>query len=343
MLLVDELQLRSSEQLMVNRMNDLLQTCKTLAEAYQVIALAAGELFPGQGGGLAIWHTSGQYLETVAWWGNEPLLETEFSLEDCWAMRRGQRHEVMNPETSVLCRHFVRQPKTGYLCLPLAVQGETLGLYCLEASAELDEKRSKSQGQLVMTVGEVIKVSLSNLKLREIMHEQATQDSLTGLFNRRYLHDILPRELHRAMRRNTPMCLAMLDIDHFKHINDTFGHEAGDLLLRELGMALCENVRKSDIVCRYGGEEFVLVFPDSSLEASREHLERVRASIKALHVRHGEQTVGTVTISIGIAQAPEHGRTAVELLRAADEAMYSAKHAGRGCIVAHSIPMNENV
>lgn len=302
-LMVAELQKHEREMRLVNRMIDLLQTCKTVEETYRVIALAAGELFPGQRGGLATMHASGQYLESVAGWGIEPLLESVFSLEDCWAMRRGQLHWVENPGTSVVCRHFVRSPETGYLCLPLVVQGETLGLFCLDAPVEMNAEHSSNRNQLVVTMGEGIKVSLSNLKLREILRDQATQDHLTGLFNGRYLHDTLPRELHHALRDHVPVCVAMLDLDHFKRINDTFGHEAGDLLLRELGRALRENVRKSDIVCRYGGEEFVLVLPDSPLEASRQHLEKIRILVKELQVRYGEKLLGALTVSIGFAQS----------------------------------------
>ena len=331
--LVVELQKHDREMRLINRMNDLLQACKTQEEAYQVIALAVGELFAGQSGGLAILHDSGQYLETFARWGDEPLLESVFSLEDCWAMRRGQQHEVTDPQASVICRHFVRPPKTGYLCLPLVVQGETLGLFFLDTPAGMNHEHAISWRQLVVTVGEGIKLSLSNLKLREIMREQATHDPLTGLFNRRYLDDTLPRELNHARRQNTQICIAMLDIDHFKHFNDTFGHEAGDLMLRELGHVLRENIRKSDIACRFGGEEFVLVLLDSPLEASRQHLEKICTHVKELQIRYRDQLLGTMTLSVGIVEALRHNLTADELLRAADEALYAAKHAGRDRIV----------
>ena len=194
--LVVELQKHDREMSLINRMNDLLQACKSQEEAYQVIALAVSELFAGQSGGLAILHDSGQYLETFARWGDEALLESVFSLEDCWAMRRGQQHEVSDPQVSVNCSHFVQPPNTGYLCLPLVVQGETLGLFFLDTPAGLDHEHANSWRQLVVTVGEGIKLSLSNLKLREIMREQATHDPLTGLFNRRYLDATLPRELN---------------------------------------------------------------------------------------------------------------------------------------------------
>jgi diguanylate cyclase (GGDEF)-like protein/PAS domain S-box-containing protein len=331
--LVLEMQEHDREMRLINRMNDMLQACKTQEEAYQVIALAVSELFPGQSGGLAVLNDSGQYLETFAHWGADPLMEPIFSLQDCWAMRRGQQHEVTDPQTSVICGHFVHPPKTGYLCVPLVVQGETLGLFTLDTLAEMDQDHANSRRQLVVTVGEGIKLSLSNLKLREIMHEQATHDSLTGLFNRRYLDDTLPREVSHARRQNTDMCVAMLDIDHFKQFNDTFGHEAGDVILRELGQVLHKNVRKSDIACRYGGEEFVVVLLDSPLETSHRHLEKIRSLIKEAQIRYGHQLLGTVTLSVGLVEASKDGMAAEEILRAADVALYTAKHAGRDRIV----------
>ena len=334
--LVIELQKHDNEMKLINRMNDLLQACKTQGEAYQVIELAVGNLFTGQSGGLAILHDSGQYLETFARWGDDPLLQSIFSLDDCWAMRRGQHHEVIDPQTSVVCNHFIRPPKTGYLCLPLVVQGETLGLFFLDTPSGMTNEHALSWRQLAITVGEGIKLSLSNLKLREIMREQSTHDPLTGIFNRRYLNDTLPRELNYARRQNTKTCIVMLDIDHFKQFNDTFGHEAGDLMLRELGRVLRENSRNSDIACRFGGEEFVLVLLDTSQEASRQHLDMICTQVKELQVRNSEQLLGTMTLSVGIVEASEDNLTAEELLIAADKAMYAAKHAGRDRIILFS-------
>jgi len=128
----------------------------------------------------------------------------------------------------------------------------------------------------------------------------------------------------------------MLDLDHFKRFNDTFGHGAGDSLLRELGQLLREKLRKSDISCRYGGEEFVLILPDSSLADTRQRVEQIRGLIKELKIRHGDELLGTIAVSAGIAAAPEHGSTAAELLRAADNALYAAKQAGRDCVVLYN-------
>jgi diguanylate cyclase (GGDEF)-like protein len=190
--------------------------------------------------------------------------------------------------------------------------------------------------QLGLMVGEAIKLSLSNLKLREKLREQATRDPLTGLFNRRHLEDSLSRELHRARRGKSPLCIAMLDLDHFKNFNDTFGHQAGDLLLRELGQVLREKLRKSDIACRYGGEEFVIVMPDSSLADTCQRVEEIRTLVKKLEIRYGEQLLGTITISAGIAGTREHGGiTMREFLNAADTALYAAKQAGRDRVVVY--------
>jgi len=332
--LVTELQRRDSEMQLLNRMNDLLQTCNTQEEAYQVIALLGGELFPGHNGCVAILHASGQHLETVARWGDEASVEPIFSLEDCWALRRGSFQETLTPRVG-LCRHFVPPIVTDYLCAPLIVQGEILGLLCLVGVAARRGKHQINQQQLAVMVGESIKLCLSNLKLREKLHAQATHDLLTGLFNRRYLEDTLWRELHRAHRQNSPLGVAMLDLDHFKRFNDTFGHDAGDSLLRELGRVLREKLRKSDISCRYGGEEFVLILPDSSLGDIQERVEQICGLFKELKIRHGDQLLSTVGVSAGVAAAPEHGSTAAELLRAADNALYAAKQAGRDRVVVY--------
>jgi len=226
-------------------------------------------------------------------------------------------------------------PKVGYLCLPLMVQGETFGVLSLSDRAIREGRHQSGLQQLVVTVAETIKLALSNLKLRDELRQQAVHDPLTSLFNRRYLDEALSRELHMAQRRNVPLCVVMLDIDGFKQFNDSFGHGPGDALLQEFGRVLRERLRKSDISCRYGGDEFVLVLPDSSLADAQERLEQIRIFFKGLEIHYGKQVLGRINISAGIAQTPEHGTTASELLRAVDEAMYTAKRAGGDRIVIH--------
>jgi diguanylate cyclase (GGDEF)-like protein/PAS domain S-box-containing protein len=331
---VAELKRRDEEMKSLIRLNDLLQSCTIQAEAYQVVGLVANELFAGDSGGLAISSSPIQHLEMVANWGNESPLKARFSLEDCWAIRRGQLHEVIDPAVDLLCHHFVHQPQAGYLCVPLIVKSGTVGLLCLTGAAGKAVVSSTRQ-QLAVAVCETIKLSLYNLKLREELREQATHDPLTGLCNRRYLEENLARELHRARRGNLPLCVVMLDLDNFKPFNDTFGHNAGDSILRGLAHALRENLRKSDISCRYGGDEFVLVLPDSSLADAQQRVEQIRALVKERQIRQGYSAGDMPTLSAGVAEAPKHGSTTTELLHAADNAMYAAKQAGRNRVVAY--------
>lgn len=330
---VRELRRRETDMQMLNRMTELLQMCSTQEEIYRVVALMADELFPGMNGYLAV-VGEGERLETVARWGAAPPQVAVFALEDCWAMRRGKPHEVSDPQGSLLCRHFVRRSDTSYLCVPLMVQGETLGVLCF-IGLSTGKGETGSQTSLAVTVGEDVKLSLFNLRLREKLSEQATRDPLTGLYNRRYLEESLERELHRTSREHVPLSVAMLDLDYLKQFNDTFGHEAGDRVLRELGRVFREKLRKSDISCRFGGEEFVLVLPGSALPDARQRVEQIRLLVKGLQVRHDDQVLGRLTVSGGVAASPEHGETPAELLRAADAALYSAKQAGRDRVVSY--------
>jgi diguanylate cyclase (GGDEF)-like protein/PAS domain S-box-containing protein len=321
--LVAKLKKRDQEMQLLNRMNDLLQACTTKAEAFEVITLIGGEMFSDRKGSLAISHPWDQHFEVVARWGSEVPVEAIFSWEDCWAMRRGQLHEVANPEAGLLCRHFVHPPETGYLCLPLMVHGETLGSLCL-LGGEMNGTHFADQ-QLAVAMGEGIKLALSNIELREELREQAIHDPLTGLYNRRYLEDSLARELYVAQRRNTPLCVVMLDIDHFKQINDAFGHAAGDAQLREMGRILHEHLRMSDIACRYGGDEFVLILPDSPLGDTRQRVQQILELVKEARIWHADQLLESLTVSAGVADAEEHNFIGSEILRAADDALYAAK------------------
>ncbi len=326
--LVSELQWRDSQMQLMNRMNELLQSCITRDEAYRVITLCASDLFPGHNGALAILPGKNKNLEVVARWGVETVVKSSFSLDDCWALRLGQIHEVLDLEAGLLCSHFIQPLQGGYFCLPLTVQGETLGVLTLIDNTVKTGLHPPGLKQLAVTVGETIKLSLSNLKLRDELRSQAIHDPLTGLFNRRYLDETLPRELNRAQRISAPLCVVMLDIDGFKQFNDSFGHGPGDLLLSEFADVLRKHLRKSDISCRYGGDEFVLVMPDSSIADTQQRVEQIRVFLKELQQVQQAGTGGLITLSAGIASMPEHGSTESELLRAADEAMYTAKQAG---------------
>lgn len=182
-------------------------------------------------------------------------------------------------------------------------------------------------------VGERISMALANLRLREVLRSQSIRDPLTGLFNRRFMEESFERELRRAARCGENATLLMVDIDHFKQFNDTFGHQAGDALLRGLGDFLSQRIRGQDVACRYGGEEFALILAGASGDVASKRAERLREELKELTVRHAGQTLGRVTLSIGIAVFPDHGSTVDELLRLADQALYRAKTEGRDRVI----------
>lgn len=172
-------------------------------------------------------------------------------------------------------------------------------------------------------------------RLQVALQELAVRDSLTGLYNRRYLDETLEREVSRARREGNPLALVMLDIDYFKRVNDTYGHQVGDEALRMLATTLLADVRTEDVACRYGGEEFLILLPNMPLETAIQRAEAWRQAIEELSVALGNFHI-TFTISLGVAAYPEHGKTPDDLTRCADQALYRAKHEGRNQVSVFS-------
>ncbi len=216
------------------------------------------------------------------------------------------------------------------LCLPLATQGEIFGAFHFEIPAS--EWRLPEADDLLASAesfGADLSLALGNLRLRDSLRDQSIRDPLTGLFNRRYFEETFEREIQRAVRGARPLTLLLLDLDHFKRFNDTFGHEAGDLVLKELGILLRQVFRVGDVPCRLGGEEFVVVLPDVAPDAIRPRVEELATRLRNRDLQLRKQPLGRVTLSAGLAGMPEHGTTPAELLQAADLALYAAKRGGR--------------
>jgi diguanylate cyclase (GGDEF)-like protein len=193
-------------------------------------------------------------------------------------------------------------------------------------------------------VGERISLALANLRLREVLRTQSIRDPLTGLFNRRYMEESLERELRRAMRNEQTVALLMLDIDHFKRFNDTFGHQAGDTLLRTLGDFLSQRTRGQDVACRFGGEEFALILAGAGSDDAVKRSRLLREELQQLSVSHSGQVLGRITFSIGIATYPGNAASTERLIRAADGALYRAKAEGRDriCVATNSPESHEH-
>jgi len=185
----------------------------------------------------------------------------------------------------------------------------------------------------IRDITERVQAQNALLKSQALLRELSVRDHLTGLFNRRYLEETLERELLRASRKGLSLGIMMLDVDDFKQFNDNFGHAAGDAVLRELGDLLLGHFRGEDIACRYGGDEFIIVLLDVSLEMTRERAERLCEHARHVNIQFERQDLEAVTFSVGVAVFPEGGSTSAEILKAADTALYRAKHEGRGRVV----------
>ena len=173
--------------------------------------------------------------------------------------------------------------------------------------------------------------------LQTLLTQQVNCDPLTGLYNRRYLTETMGRELSRCMREGQPLSLLMIDIDYFKLVNDTYGHQAGDEVLKQLGAILVQEMRGSDLACRYGGEEFLVLFPNMSLQAAEARAEQYRQKVENASLGFGEFQI-SMRLSIGVAGFPGHATTPDGLIQAADRALYEAKRQGRNRVVVQSNP-----
>lgn len=194
---------------------------------------------------------------------------------------------------------------------------------------ELSESNERLQQKLVEIT-----------RLQAQLNEQALRDPLTGLFNRRYLETIVPHELTRCARDGSSLALMMIDIDHFKSVNDRFGHQGGDEVLKALAALLTETVRASDVACRFGGEEFLLLLPSIAAHNAMERADQWRERFAQLEV-HSNGAVIHSTLSIGVAMHPEDGADLHSLVQAADRALYQAKAEGRNRVVAAGAALRE--
>jgi diguanylate cyclase (GGDEF)-like protein len=332
---IAELQARTGEMLSLSEMGSYLQACLSAEDAAAAASRFAEKLFPVGGGVLYLMHPSRNYLEAIAHWGGVECREPTLPPEACWGLRRGQLHFTDGAEPGLACPHLESEPERPFLsvCAPMLAHGDLLGLLHLRYRRSEAQKGgdvfSSHQRMLVNTVAEQVGLAIANLRLRDSLQQQSIRDPLTGLYNRRFLEEVLERELARARRRQAPLALVIADVDRFKGFNDSFGHEAGDMVLQSLARLLKSGLRDSDIVCRYGGEEFVLILPEATASGARERAEALRCAVHGLQLHYREQALGPVTISLGVAAFPEHGDSSRALLAAADAALYEAKRSGR--------------
>jgi len=323
----------------VCEMDELMQASRSEEEVYKVISNYSFSLFPEYIGALYIYDESLNYMECVSMWGGEVSSGREFAPDECWGLRLGRVHEGNYVPTELHCNHLEDGKNFVYFCAPLLSKGHTIGLIHFErgpfTSEELDQldEDNSYRRHIISTIAKLSGLALSNIKHNETLKSHAIYDSLTGLFNRRYMEETLKREISRVRRNKDPLGLIMVDIDHFKNFNDSYGHIAGDMLLRGIGEFFKESIRREDIACRFGGEEFVLILPGSSLENTLKRAEQIHEDIRKIRIRHKGSYIDSVQVSMGVVVFSEHGNSAEVLLESADKALYRAKSEGRNKIV----------
>ncbi len=333
---VDSLEQRNRELERLRGLGTLLQSCLTVEETHAVIARMLPKLFHTESGAVYLFSSPTRTLAPFTSWGGHTPADNFSPWTSGWPLVQERSYSEDGRRFPLLCPDGKQARQDACFCAPIVGQRETLGLLYVQLSRNLPEQDDdnrqrviKYKRQLTVTAAETIALYLTNIKLRENLYHQSIHDPLTGLLNRRPMYEFLEKELLRTTRKKQPLGVIMIDIDHFKTINDAFGHEAGDAVLRELGVFYQKHIRGGDFACRYGGEEFLLVLPEASVETVKQRAEQIREEAKLLGVRYLGRVLDPITLSLGVAVYPEHGQTAQELIFAADAALYQAKADGR--------------
>lgn len=319
-------------ELMTDSRNEL-QLCMNSKQAQESAARSLQKLLPASAGAICLINSSLQMVEIVARWNRPTAFLDGFSLESCCGLRSGRVRWRKPSQSEVHCGHFTSDAPDHYVCLPMVAHGETLGMVYVECPSAGVAAMVESQAPLLLEMIEMASMAIAALNLRSRLEHQSVRDGLTGLFNRHFMETALDRELRRAARQHTPIAVLMADVDHFKKFNDEFGHEAGDSVLRQVADIFSQAVRGEDIICRYGGEEFVVILPDLNFDGAVERAQHLRRLVSEARPRFRSEGLHGITISIGVAMYPQHAESAETLLRAADLALYEAKHQGRNRIV----------
>ncbi|MEY4427349.1 MAG: hypothetical protein RLZZ182_38, partial [Pseudomonadota bacterium] len=339
--LLIELERAKAENAILRESSEFLNSAEDLHEAFDIISRAAHAIFPEWSGALAS-AVSGEQLRLVGRWGEAMAFAGDFQTADCWALRRGKTHAFHDERINLRCRHVhtIDGTPRPHLCIPMLANGETIGSLHLMSADTQTREQMVQHAQRANRLGETLKLALSNLRLRAGLREQATHDGLTGLYNRGFMNERLPVEIQRSRREGARVALAMIDVDHFKRLNDEYGHEAGDTVLRAIGQVLLKHAKVYDLACRYGGEEMTLIMPGRSLVDALPVVETIHSQIAALMLEFNGSMLPRVTVSIGLADTL--GGAADALLRRADESLYQAKREGRNRIVCSQPPQEES-
>jgi diguanylate cyclase (GGDEF)-like protein len=337
------LRLRNEERRQVADLSAALQLSDSRREAYGIIETFARRMLNDTSGAFYVYTASRDQLTLVTQW-NRPGEMHKFAdhlhPSDCWGLRQGGRHTgcidaVAQPGSDVSpihCRH-VTDEIGAYTCIPIIGRGQVLAMLHLRSERFRTAQGAKQWDSLIERLTDQLSLSLTNIELREKLENMALRDGLTGLYNRRFIDEMLDHELAKLRREGKKAAFLLLDVDHFKRFNDTYGHQAGDEALRKVGAALSATVRASDVVCRYGGEEFLVFLPECGADEALVKAEAIRHAISVMPLKIVGANIPPVTTSIGVAIYPDVATNRTDLIQLADRALYRAKADGRDRVV----------
>jgi diguanylate cyclase (GGDEF)-like protein/PAS domain S-box-containing protein len=331
--MLSESRQRNREITLLGDMAQWIQSSRDMETAYAGAARFLGEMFAGDSGVIAVVDNESKFVKVKAGFG-KPRGLPEFPGMDCLTLNLGKVYEYDGSNQQEICRHL-GDFKGYYMSIPLIAPGEHSWLLSLQsgdgakAITLAGREWLASRRPLLVSAAQVLVLALANVRLRETLREQATRDPLTGLYNRRYMEEMLTRELSSSIRNRQGVGFIMGDLDYFKKFNDTYGHEVGDLLLKSVANLMRSTIRLEDIACRYGGEEFLVILPSASLQDAHRRAIQIHEAVEKISFEYHGATIDGATISMGVSAFPDQGKTADELISAADTAMYRAKREGR--------------
>ncbi|MEH1942533.1 MAG: diguanylate cyclase [Nostoc sp.] len=325
-----ELEAKKRELIYLSDMADMLYSCESEDEVYQVVALTCSKLFPNMSGCIYIIANSKNYVQMNSIWGDEKISKEIFSQSECWALRRGKLNLLSPRSSGLMCSHLI-QPVIGtHLCVPFFGQGEVAGVLHIYALEEISPEKQQITEIIARTLG----IALNNLSIKQRLTYDNLRDGMTQLFNQNYMQTIMEQRLAEAERSGQPLSVIFLDIDNFKSYNSRYGHVTANIVLQGLAKLLLKSIRSFDIPCRWGGEEFVIVMPNMSLETLRKRVEQLRVDVQQMQLRDGDRILESITASFGIAVS-ESGITVKDFLNRANQAMLEAKRTGKNRVMEY--------
>ncbi|MEH1890973.1 MAG: diguanylate cyclase [Nostoc sp.] len=325
-----ELEAKKRELIYLSDMADMLYSCEFEDEVYQVVALTCSKLFPNMSGCINIIANSKNYVQINSTWGSERSSKEVFSVSDCWALRRGKLNLSSDCNIGLMCSHLIPPVSGAHLCVPLFGQNEVIGILHVHALEEISQESQQVAEILARTLG----ISLNNLSIKQRLTYDSLRDGMTQLFNQIYMQNITEQRLAEADRAGQPLSVIFLDIDNFKSYNSRYGHLTANIVLQGLAKLLLKSIRSFDIACRWGGEEFVIVMPNMTLETLRKRVEQLRLDVEQMQLKDGDQILKSITASFGIAVS-EPGITVKDFLNRANQAMLEAKRTGKNRVMEY--------